>query len=207
MIKTLYYFYFIVIASLFFAACNKESDDFGSDNSDTSTTEDVYKLKKIEYRFSGNESSIKPYKIHKKTLDFKNGTSVSQKIIVNPGEGLTETSRFRYDNLKNYSVIDTTGVAVPLSIDNKGNIYLGPNKWPFREKMTEMPSNLNLKDSVYVGANKKLHISIVINMVKYQCPFRCIIISKKSGKEIELNGVWQGSYPLNAKVDYKIQPL
>jgi len=190
-----------------FTSCEKETIKPAAQNPDTPIKDEVYILKEIEYQLSTGEKAIETYSVFTKSLHFSNGTSVAQKVIFDPTENLMESSRFQSDDLRKYVIRDTIGVSVPLEVADSGNITLGKGKWPFSLKTETIPSHLNLKDSVYVQPNNKIAIDMAINMVKYECTFKAIIVGEVSGNEVEINGLWQGHYPVDADVDYNIEEL
>ena len=190
-----------------FTGCEKETIESTSENADALIKDEVYKLKEIMYQFSPGEKGIETYDVFTKSLHFSNGTSVAQKVIYDPSENLMESSLFQSDDLRKYNIRDTVGISVPIEISESGNITLGEGKWPFSQKTERMPSHLNFKDSMYVQPNKKLDMDMAIHMVRYECAFKGIIVGEVSGNEVEITGLWQGNYPVDADVDYSIQDL
>ena len=199
----------LILISLFFviASCEKETVEPTLENPNKPTEDEVYKLEKIEYQFSNGEKAIETYDIFTKSLHFSNGTSVAQKVIFDPSENLMESSRFQSVDLIKYVIRDTIGVSVPSTISDNGNITLGQGKWPFSQKTETIPSHVNFKDSVYVQSNKKIDIEMAVNMVKYECSFKALLIGEVSGNKVEINGLWEGRYPVGADIDYNIQDL
>jgi|GEM_PF-1515402 len=194
--------FFIVVI----LGCNKQTGDLIPDAPEEPPKDELFKLKSIAFLSSEDERS-ETFTVPRKSLDFSNGTSVRQLVVINPNEDLNETSIFQSGELKQYDVLDTTGIAVPLHIDENGNISLGESKWPFSETLAEMPTALDLKDSIYVEPNKKLHISLSVNMIKYRSSYKAVLVDEASGKEVEITGVWTGVYPVNANVEYQSENL
>jgi len=166
----------------------------------------LFKLKNIEFTPSTDER-IETFTVPRKSLDFSNGTSVRQLVVITPSKDLVETSIFQSEELKKYDIVDTASVAVPLNIDESGNISLGESKWPFKESVVEMPTALDLNDSVYVEASKKLHVNLSVNMIKYKSSYKAILVGEESGKEIKITGEWTGVYPVNANIKYQVENL
>jgi len=196
----------LIFSVVIILGCDKQTDEVIPDDPEGPPKGELFKLKNIEFVPSTDES-IETFTVPRKSLDFSNGTSVRQLVVITPSKDLVETSIFQSAELKKYDIVDTTGVAVPLNIDENGNISLGESKWPFKESVVEMPTALDLNDSVYVEASKKLHVNLSVNMIKYKSSYTAILVGEESGKEIKITGEWTGVYPVNANVKYQVENL
>lgn len=196
--------FLLIFSIVIILGCDKQSDSLIPDDPERSPKDELFRLKNIEFLPAEGEHS-ETFTVPRKSLDYNNQTSVRQLVVINPSEGLNETSIFENGELKKYNILDTTGIAVPLNIDEKGNISLGEKKWPFSETLAELPTALDLKDSVYVEPNKKLHVSLSINMIKYKAVYKAVLVNEESGTEMEITGNWSGVYPVNTHVEYQAE--
>ena len=91
-------------------------------------------------------------------------------------------------------------------MDNS-QISLGEKKWKYEKNELKIPSNLNLKDSVYVQPNKNLKGSIAIIFNKITSEYVLTLRDIKTREIVKVNGIWTGFIPNRLECSMEFENL
>ena len=164
---------------------------------------DIYALKSITYVMGegdGVETFVKPFQ----SLTYVNGSSVTQKIVVDPIADVMESSQFFSADENAFSWVEPgeTSLAVPIRFE-EGTAVLGESKWLYtRDLMQQLPT-INLRDTLEIPAHTTLTVTLSVYLYQYNVSYKATFEGKPSGTLQEVNGKWKGVVVGN--VDKQIQ--
>ncbi|CDT01534.1 hypothetical protein BN1088_1432817 [Sphingobacterium sp. PM2-P1-29] len=186
-------------------SCSKSNNPIDIDqNSSDSLSSNKYEIMNI--LFDTNSTSVEEIKELKPNLTYQNTTGTVQKIIIDP-QPIFETSFFNQKSDSVFTLVDSSTLySVPQYVDNS-QISLGEKKWKYEKNELKIPSNLNLKDSVYVQPNKNLKGSIAIIFNKITSEYVLTLRDIKTREIVKVNGIWTGFIPNRLECSMEFENL
>lgn len=200
-----------ILCLCLFAACKKDkapTDPPILTQPEKPAPVEVFTLKNIQYTLEegdGEQVSV----IDGRLRHYSNGTSLEQTYTVNPAADIKETSEFKSEDKNAFKLLNDAAVkvAIPVAIDQNKKIYLGDQKWPYKNLIEELPSIVDLTESWKVPSQKQLNLDIKVSIRKYSTTYTATFVEQTSKREVTVKGKWSGTVPVKSDIKSSYQDI
>ncbi|MET3112562.1 ribosome-associated toxin RatA of RatAB toxin-antitoxin module [Pedobacter sp. CG_S7] len=102
---------------------------------------------------------------------------------------------------------DSIKVGVPDYIYANKDIQLGIDKWGYSGRVIQLPSTLNLKQTIPVKPYTRLTSQWTITVHQYAATYVATFVSQPSGRVVKITGKWTGTYPVKANIISEVEEV